>query len=181
MIEITDPAEIEAAQDQLDQQLRRELPSQGVHRLGFRPGGKDLELHSSGRGRLFYASDFVTKNTTPRWWNAFGFYNGKTHGQQRIAIELNVPKPASRNVAAFFAKQIGSGDIYLMHDCKMGGGKAGVCRSGFLQHSGLSTVEVSSPRGLRKAVVVARLGDDTLASRIALFARAVTEYKEGVQ
>jgi hypothetical protein len=181
MEELLKSKEIVTAQEQLDQQLKDLLPDQGQHRLGYRGGGQTLSLFSEGRGRLYYASVFVRRGgTTPRYWNAFGLYDGKPHSTQRIAVEINIPNPPSRRIAGFFARQPRSGELFLFHDGRIGGGKKGVSRAEFLRYSALQTESVGSFRGDREAIVVGKLGSGTLTRDIENFARAVLAFKESL-
>lgn len=178
MDELLNSKEILAAQEQLDRELKVLLPACGPHNLGFRGGSKTLDLFSRGRGSLYYASIFLDRaDTTPRFWNAFGFYNGIPGKVQRIAVEINIPVPSSRQIAAFFARVPASGELVLLHDAKLGGGKEGVCRTGFLDHSNLRLVNVESSASTRQAIVVAKIGAPSLIDDIEVFARAVEAYK----
>lgn len=182
MEELLKSKEIVQAQAQLDRELKDELPHLGQRNLGFRGGSKVLDFFSRGKGQLYYASVFLDgRGTTPRYWNAFGYYNGKAHGSQTIAVEINIPNPPSRRVAAFFARNNVTQDIFLLHDGRMGGGKEGVCRTGFLRHSQLALASIVSPTQPRQAVVVTKLGSRSLVSDIDSFARAVVAYKESVE
>ncbi len=181
MEELLDLIMIDKAQQQLDAQLRESLLERGEHRLSFRPGGKSLSLHAEGRSGLYYASTWLPPPAkTPRFWNAFGLYDGKVGHPQKIIVEINIAKPPSRRVAGFFARRSDSPDIFLLHDGKIGGGKKGVCRSGFLAHSGLPLRDVKSAKGHRRGIVVARVSADNLVRDIASFVRAVAAYKEFV-
>ena len=181
MEEILRSTEIKAAQDRLDRELKRVLPDQGPHTLGYRGGGKALNLFSRGKGDLYYASVFIDRaQTAPRFWNAFGFYDGLKHGSQRIVVEINIPTPPNRRVAGFFAKDSEAGEIYVLHDGRIGGGKVGVSRDAFLKHAQLKTTGVKSGRGSREAVIVGRLGDPNIVQQIQDFASAVVRFKESL-
>lgn len=181
MEELLKSKEITEAQAKLDSELKDLLPDQGQHRLGYRGGGQTLNLFSERRGRLYYASIFINHDgTAPRYWNAFGLYDGRPHSTQRIAVEINIPNPPTRRVAGFFAREPHSGELYLLHDGKIGGGKKGVTREAFLGHSRLETIQVGSGLQERKAIIVAKLGDASLVRNIEDFARAVAAFKESL-
>lgn len=180
MEEVVQPTEIDRIREQFHRELTEVLPLQGPHRLGFRGGGATLDLYSLGRGKLYYASVYIDRpDTARRYWNAFGFYDGNPRGQQRIAVEINIPNPPNRQVAAFFARDSASNEILLLHDGRIGGGKEGVSRTQFLMYSGLKSITVKSSRE-RKAIVVAKLGDPQLVSDIEAFVRTVGAFKASV-
>ncbi|HYD37870.1 MAG TPA: hypothetical protein VEA60_09670 [Allosphingosinicella sp.] len=181
MEEVLESKAIKQAQVALDLQLKEILPNRGPHRLGYRGGGQTLDLYSEGRGRLYYASVFIDRaGTASRYWNAFGLYDGKPHATQRIAVEINIPNPPTRRVAGFFARDPRSGELFLLHDGKIGGGKEGVTRAAFLRHTALQTVQVGSVSREREAIIVARLGSRSLAGDIENFALAVAAFKESL-
>jgi hypothetical protein len=107
-------------------------------------------------------------------------YDGKPHSTQRIAVEINIPNPPTRRVAGFFAREPRSGELFLLHDGKIGGGKKGVTREAFLRHSALRTVQVGSGLQEREAIIVAKLGSESLAREIEDCARAVAAFKESL-
>lgn len=180
MEELLVPQQIDSAQEQLDRELKEALPDIGPHKLGYRGGAHTLKLRSAGRHRLYYASVFIDRDdTAKRYWNAFGFYDGNSHGAQRIAVEINIPNPPSRQVAGFFARDLSSNRISLLHDGKIGGGKEGVTRSAFIDHSGLRPVIVNPKLG-REAIVIATLGDADLVVEIEKFVRAVASFKNSL-
>ncbi len=181
MEELLGSQAITAAQEKLDDQLKNSLSSLGPHMLGYRGGGKRLDFFNAGKHQLFYASTFIDRDdTTPRFWNAFGFYDGNANATQRIVAEINIPVPASNGIAGFFARDLKSGSVHLMHDGRVGGGKIGVSREAFLAHSRLFTTEVKSIGRERMAIVVAELGQADLIERLTSFVRAVESFKQSL-
>ena len=182
MHELLKAEEIDRAQDQFDRALKDALPSKGAHKLGYRGGGMSIDLYSKGRMSIYYASVFLNRNdTAPRFWNAFGYYDGKSHGQQRIVVEINIPNPANRQVAAFFARDATSGDIFLLHDGKIGGGKVGVTRAAFLEFTQLPTTRVKSGHRHREGIVIGKLSDPSIVLDIEKFVGAVLQFKESLE
>ena len=178
MQELFKDREVRGSQAMLDAQLTTELANFGVHKLGYRSGNEALTLYAQKKGGLYYASTFLNRTgTAPRFWNAFGIYDGKLHGTQKIAVEINIPLPSDKLVAGFFANNPATDETFLIHDGKVGGGKVGVSRAAFLDHSRLSLVEMTSGR---RGIVIGKLGDPTLISDIERFVRAVTAFKESV-
>ncbi|ESQ79340.1 hypothetical protein [Asticcacaulis sp. YBE204] len=90
---------------------------------GFPSGNVDETVYSNGAGELWAAFTNLEAAAVPRRWNAFGVYDPKRQAQM-ITVEVNTPtNSSSAQVAGFFAKDAASGEIYLMHDGSVGGGK----------------------------------------------------------
>jgi hypothetical protein len=81
----------------------------------------------------------------PRYWNGFGIY-AADRSSQTVALQINVPTDTnSATVAGFFAEEADTGDIFLMHSGKIGGGRRGIGKSAFLTWSMAKIVDVKSP------------------------------------
>jgi hypothetical protein len=148
--------------------------------ITWRPSSREMSIHHNGK-YWFGTVPPNPKDTTPRLWNPFGAYHEV--GNLRIAVEINIPIASqSKLVSGFFAKDMATGVIYLMHDGGVGGGKKGVNRNNFLAWSSARPVSVSDTRGdVRLGIIVSALDSHNLADDVARFVQQVLAYKEAVE
>ncbi len=177
---VHEPKKKKLAQAKLERALKAELKDQGSLNIGF-PGGNDnLTIYSSGEGKLWAAFGGPIRGPAGlRFWNPFGIYS-PDRPSQMITVEINIPTDGNNaQVAGFFAEDADTGDIFLMHSGRVGGGRPGIGKSAFLVWSKAKLVEVSDPDGgVRNGIAVGRLGDDDLAGRIWAFVDDVQEFKK---
>ena len=168
------------AQAVLEGNLKSVLKSRGTHNVGFPGGNVDVDLYSEGYGELWVAFGGVSKDAAiPRYWNAYGVYEPH-QSTQSITVEINIALTSnSAQVAGFFAKDNETGDIFLMHSGKIGGGRSGIGKSAFLVWSKAKLVEVSAgDRQFRSGIAVGKISDPDLAGRIWTFVQGVFRFKE---
>lgn len=176
---ITDEKEKKKAQARLVGQLTALLPPQGLRTIGF-PGGKvDNLIYAAGEGGLW--ASFVKPaqgSENPRHWNAFGIFDAKRPSQD-ITVEINIPTGGnSSRVAGFFARDVETGDVFLMHSAKVGGGRVGIGKNAFLVWSMESLEEVHDDGGFKRSgIVVAKLGSEDIVGRVSAFVRKVHAFK----
>jgi hypothetical protein len=171
-------AKIEA-QRRLTTCLQRAWRSRATRVVVWRPDS--IEMPVTHNGRYWFGSrDPDQGDRTPRYWNTFGRYHES--GNLQIAVEINIPTESnSRRVAGFFAKDIETDMVYLMHDGGVGGGRQGVGRDPFLAWSGAKAEPVVDLRGeLRPGIVVAPVDSTTAAGDIARFIQLVLDFKQAV-
>ena len=169
-------------QSDLEAEFKSILNFEGIRNIGFPGGNFNLPIFSAGEGRLWAAFGGVDKSQAiNRYWNAFGVLRGDSHAQS-IAVEVNIPVGGnSKQVAGFFAEDLNTGDILLMHSGKVGGGRVGVGKSAFLVWSKADLVEVAEEGGgVRLGVVVTKLGAPDIISRTWKFVEAVRSFKDAV-
>ncbi len=168
-----------AAQQELKQNLKNALKSQGIHNIGFRGGNKDLQIYAAGKRKLWVAFSESTSTKNKRYWNAFGVYEPDLSAQS-ITVEINIPiDNNSGSVAGFFAEDKETGDIFLMHSGKVGGGRPGIGKSAFLVWSKHKLIEITDDSGkTRTGIAVGKLQDPGLAERIWAFVRSVQSFKD---
>ncbi|MES5488706.1 hypothetical protein QMZ05_38700, partial [Bradyrhizobium sp. INPA03-11B] len=143
-----------ATQATLERNLKKVLKRQGVHNVGFPGGNVDIQLYSVGPGELWAAFGGASKNAIPRYWTPFGVYQPDNHAQS-ITVEINIPlDDNTAQVAGFFAEDDETGDTFLMHSGKVGGGRPGIGESAFLVWSKLKLVEVSTEGGGSRSGIV---------------------------
>lgn len=176
---ISGAGEKRKAQDLLESNLKRVLPSQGVKNIGFPGGNSNEELHSRGAGSLWFApSGPRRENPIPRYWNSFGRYDPEA-GAQIITVETNIPARTNTGlVAGFFARDADTGASFLMHNGRVGGGGKGIGKTAFLAWAAPNLVDVAeSEDRYRSAIVLGRLDAPDLADRLWRFVQRVADFK----
>ncbi len=171
-----------AAQRVLERNLKSALKQQGAHTIGFPGGNVDLPIYSAGKSKLWVAFGGPTEDAAvQRYWTPFGVYQPDRPAQS-ITVEINIPTDSNdAQVAGFFAEDSETGDIFLMHSGRVGGGRPGIGKSAFLVWSKAKLVEVSKENGeLRSGIAVGKLDDPDLAGRIWTFVRSVHSFKDQV-
>jgi hypothetical protein len=168
-----------AAQAILERNLKAALKRQGTLNIGFPGGNVDETVYSAGEGKLWVAFSGPSKGSAvPRYWNAFGVYK-PDRPAQTITVEINIAIDSNTaQVAGFFAEDSDTGDIFLMHSGKVGGGRPGIGKSSFLVWSKAKLVELAEEGGkIRSGIAVSKLDDPDLAGRIWRFVRNVHGFK----
>lgn len=171
-----------AAQKMLAQIVKNSVPSQGAVNVGFRGGNVDREVFSYGEGELWASISRTPDNAEiAKFWNAFGIFAERP--VQHITVEINVPAPSnSWQVAGAFAEDEETGDIYLMHDGAVGGGRKGIGKNAFLLWSRIGMVDVLCEDGrVREAIPVGNMADDDFVGRLSRFATKVADFKAAVK
>lgn len=171
-----------AAQETFARIVKDSLPTQGTRRIGFKGGNRDRELFSAGEGELWALISKTPEDTTiPRYWNAFGVFE-PDRKMQLIAVEINVPSDANGwQVAGAFAEDEETGDIHLMHDAAVGGGRPGIGQQAFLLAANIRMVKVLCEDGrFRKAIPVGNMSDVGFVGRLARYVKKVADFKLGV-
>jgi hypothetical protein len=167
------------AQRELERNLKRALKHQGTHSVGYHGGSADHSIYSDGEGKLYVAFGGPTQGGAGRrYWNAFGVYSRDR--SLSITVEINIPiNTNGGQVAGFFAEDSETGDIFLMHSGKVGGGRPGIGKSAFLVWSKAKLIDVTDHNGeVREGIAVGKLYDPDLAGRIWTFVRSVQDFKD---
>ncbi|TPN35193.1 hypothetical protein [Mesorhizobium sp. B1-1-6] len=171
-----------AAQARLAQIMRDSLPSQGTRRIGFKGGNRDRELFSAGEGELWASISKTPEDTTiSRYWNAFGIFEPE-RTMQLITVEINVPSETNGwQVAGAFAEDDETGDVHLMHDGAVGGGRPGIGQRAFLFSANIRMVKVLCQDGrVREAIPVGNMADAGFVGRLARYVSKVADFKRTV-
>jgi hypothetical protein len=168
------------AQAFLEREFKKNLKREGRLNIGFPGGNADEIVYSAGKGKLWAAFGPPAQDSgIPRFWNAFGVFD-PDDTSQTITVEINIAVESnSKQVAAFFAEDTETGEIYLLHSGKIGGGRPGVGKTSFLVWS-RETLTDATERGeqLRSGIVIGKLGAPDLIDRIWKFVQTVHSFKE---
>lgn len=177
---ISETKKKKALQGELERYLKGVLESQGERNIGFPGGNVDLPIYSAGKGRLWAAfGGPMEEAAVRRYWNAFGVYQ-PDRSTQSISVEINIPIDSNGGqVAGFFAEDSETGDMFLIHSGKVGGGRPGIGKSAFLVWLKAKLVEVADENGgVRTGIAVSKLHDPDMAGRIWTFVRGVQSFKD---
>lgn len=168
-----------AAQQSLEALIKSTWRSSERRSVVWRPSSRELPIAHDGR--FWFATVEIDDDaTTPRYWNSFGIYQSGQSGLV-ITVEINIPTTTnSGRVSGFFARDTDTGEIYLMHDGGVGGGRKGIGREAFLEWSGARPVEVAtSAGGPRYGLLVAPLNKH-FGRRLVYFLETVRDFKAAV-
>lgn len=170
---------VEAHRD-LEVSLLRAWRKRQARIVSFRPDSVEMPIHHNGR--FWFGSRPPNRDdTTPRYWNPFGAYREK--GNLRIAVEINVPIDSNKKRAkGFFARDMETGAVYLMHDGGVGGGQKGVSKHNFLWWSDARLAPIVSEQGeTRLGIVVAPVKSLSTPDHIARFIQKVIDFKQATK
>lgn len=148
--------------------------------VATRGGDMDATLYLADNNRIWYAHYTTAEpGTIDRYWNGFGIYNN-TKKLQNVRVEINIPtKSNTGQVAGFFAKRKSTGEIFLMHSGKIGGGGKGVGKEKFLGSIQKKTHDViDANEDTRIGLIVCGLTSPTIQQDIVAFVDTVIKFKE---
>ena len=171
--------EIKEAHKRLKATLTAVLPSRGIRNIGYPGGNENHEVFAAGENELYCAfSPPRTDVPIARYWNSFGSFRPDAPSQQ-IIVEINMPvEGEDGRVAGFFAQDSNTGEIYLMHDGGIGGGREGVGKAAFLGFVSDPLYLAHSEKRTRSAMMIGNLNDHSLPALIWRFAQKVEQFKE---
>jgi len=168
----------------LKRNLRNSMADQGIRNIGFPSGNVDRRIYSSGRGCLWGSfGDLADDENIPRYWNAFGIYDPDRQSQM-IVVEINIALDNNTaRVGGFFAEDNDTGEVFLMHTGKVGGGQPGVGKTGFLISSKAHLTEVLKEDGLgvRTGILIGKIDAPDISGRIWKFVQDVDQFKQRVR
>jgi hypothetical protein len=168
------------AQKALEDCLKRTWPSREQRIVAWRPGSAEMEITHNGK-LWFGSSELSGSDTTPRYWNLFGRYANA--GALQIAVEINIATESNdRRVSGFFARDLETNTLCLMHDGGVGGGRRGIGRAAFLEWSSEEVIDVveDSECRTRRGILVAVLRSKSAAADLGRFVEKVLAFKDAV-
>ncbi|MCH8531006.1 MAG: HNH endonuclease [Saccharospirillum sp.] len=176
---ITDKRANSECQALLKNKLSESLKSSLFTTIGF-PGGS-WQTEVIYNSKIWYNSyDIDEEGKSKRYWNGFGLSNGiKSNKSLNIAVEINVPfSGVDRKVSGFFARDENSGEVFLMHRGKVGGGRKGIGKSAFINWAEIELIEIKEGKKTSSAIKVANLDGKNVAREIAAFVTKASNFKE---
>ncbi|MBB5193249.1 hypothetical protein HNQ50_004003 [Silvimonas terrae] len=173
--------EISTAERKLEATLRREFTQNAVKKIGFRGGAEEQAQVIHNGQYWFWSTDHNAETVAnPRRLHWFGLLNAGPVLQ--ITLEINTLYEGYNNqIAGFFAKDPSSGQVYLFHSGKIGGGATGVGKHAFMIWNQIRPMKViDSSGGIREGVLVMPV-DGKAATRSAVkYIESVAKFKHEV-
>ena len=112
-----------------------------------------------------------------RYWNAFGIDEPIPNKLSNIVCEINYPEEGiNKRVAANWVKE--GNDYLLVHSGKIGGGRIGIGKNGFIQNYNGVFLEVDNSDLPNEITVIGNLNDPNLAFQIKSFVEEVARIKQ---
>ncbi len=177
-------AEIASAQRKLEAAIRQSFKTKAIVDFGDRSG----TLHDAKvvtNGRLWYwAGDRSHANTaSPCRLNLFGLMPPAGRPGAEISVEINTPYEGRNNrLAGFFGRDNDSGQVYLFHSARVGGGTKGVSKEPFLTWTGHRLVEVFDAGGKPREGVLVMPVEGLGAARPAVrYVDSIADFKRAVR
>ena len=165
---ISDTADIRAAAQQLDANLRTALPDRIDCSVGGTGGSFATTIAYAPSLDLWYAAQQNGKT----YWHGFG--NGAPQAGKKVALasEINIPASGpNRAISGTFARD-DAGRVWLLHRGKIRGGKALF----FARYNG-ATVTVQDGDKEERCALISAVDDPEIAAHIAHFVAAVVRIK----
>ncbi|RKW19222.1 MAG: restriction endonuclease [Cardiobacterium sp.] len=165
---ISDTADIRAAAQQLDANLRTALPDRIDCSVGGAGGSFATTVAYAPSLDLWYAAQQNGKT----YWHGFG--NGAPQAGKKVALasEINIPADGlNRAISGAFARD-DAGRVWLLHRGKIRGGKAL-----FFAHYNGATVTVQDGDKEDSCALIGAVDDPEIAAHIARFVAAVVHIK----
>jgi hypothetical protein len=143
--------------------------------VAWRPSSTELQIQHNGE-HWFGTAEVGKNDGVYRHWNCFGVY--KATGTLGISVEINIPiVDNSGLVSGFFARDSSSGNIYVMHDGGVGGGRKGIGRDAFLSATHARPMVVKTSNGMRSGLIVAPLEARNFEAGISAYLAKVVSFK----
>lgn len=174
-------AQIAAAYKKLDGTIKREFKRTIAKDIGWQ-GGRQLAAKLQPSGPYWYwSTEFERQAKNPRQLNWFGV-SGDGPAVQ-IAVEINTPYEGRNDmVAGFFARDTGTGRVYLFHTGRVGGGAEGVSKEAFLAWCGLTPTTVVDSQGrTRDGIVVMPVEGAGATRSLVSYVQQVIDFKKAVR
>ena len=162
---------------------RKAMELQGDFYIGWQGEGRNYKgIHWHQTNRMW--SLLTSRCEVDKYWCCYGLEEPWSVDSLSIVCEMNMPmEGVNRRMGGVFVRDE-SGQVYLTHNGKIGGGKPGVGKSAFLEaHNfrGKTAWSVAWPDGeVTGVIVVARIDDANLPDKVAKFVREVDKFKHSV-
>jgi hypothetical protein len=149
--------EIARAQEMLEKTIGQEFRKKMTKSIGY-PGGTIRNANVLTDGVYWFWTKHRRSADTPRKLNWFGVLGEERHGVS-ITVEINAAYTGRNDQAGgFFAREVDTGRVYLLHSGRVGGGTKGVGKEAFLAYAtskGYELVEaIDSVGDIRHGLIV---------------------------
>ena len=177
---ITDKKEIANCQKTIENRLKESLKKHEKLIIGFQGGKIDNQVYYNES--LWYSTLVLKKDVkVVRYWNAFGL-GKRNDGNQIIVVEINPAlEGATKQVAGLFAKDELTGDYFLLHRGKIGGGRKGIGKEAFKNWYRGKWVEVfDGINNKEEAILISSINSPKFTYNLSEFVREIAKFKEEV-
>ena len=178
---ITEKNEISKCQKEFASALKKDLSNKERLTIGFQGGNFDNEVFYNND--IWYSTIFLDADDVKivRYWNGFGL-GKREDGNQIIVVEINPPfSGATKQVAGLFAKDERTGDYFVLHRGRIGGGRKGIGKETFKSWYRGKWVEVYDELGNQEeAILIGSLNSKKLSVKIRDFVKEVAKFKQEV-
>jgi len=167
--------EIKIAQKQFSKKLLEYCTKKIFVNVGFQGGNEERDIFWSNELDVGYSYE---KFTGSRYWNAFGIKKPKEGSNVTLTCEINIPlKNINRKIGAAFAKDK-SGEIYLIHRGKIGGGREGIGKNLFIDNYRGKWVEIEDGDHVNEVALIGSLNSTRFIYQIKNFVYEVDRVKK---
>jgi hypothetical protein len=151
-----------------------------THVLGAQGGSGESKMTWIPRFGFWACIEPYDGKLRTRHWLAYGLVDPRaTSSNLNIRVETAVPhRGINRRIAGLIAED-GSGNAYLLHSGKIGGGKKGFGKSFFWKHYNGDSVSVSFDDGEREYALIGLIDSQHFVERLADFIHGVDALRSG--
>lgn len=178
---VSDPKQIKRAWNTLESELKRgSVRRRGA--VGNPAGSYTYRLIVREDLGIWAITPFeITDDHGPKSiWFPLGVLPLPEKKNASMVVQINPSLRPSTATSAFLALDASTGDQWVCHSGRVGGGRHGISKSGY--RSWTDRVSVKVERGGRPSIEsfpIARVGDPNLAADIAEFVQEIHDFKEG--
>jgi hypothetical protein len=174
---ITERKEIQMCHILFEAQLRSFVSERMTISVGYQGESAELRVNYSEKLGIWW----VIRNSEEMSWNPFGIGKPLKKQSNSIVCEINYLKfgrLTSRSGA--FAKNE-SGELVLLHNGRIGGGRKGIGQSLFLDNFIGEILDVQLPNSIKRYAPVGDLESDRFPYQVELFVKEIGRIKQLVK
>jgi len=176
MLEIIEDGELITANQKLLENIK-DLPEFEAIKnvvIGYQGENCEAEVYYSEKFDIWAYFDELDN----RYWNVFGVGRPVPNKNVSITCEINIPlKGYNRRIAGVFAKDE-RGNIFLLHNGKIGGGRLGVGRELFKKCFSGEWKSALSSEGEMEFAVVGELKSYIFVEKLSEFIKEIKRVKD---
>ena len=177
---ISNKSEIAKCQKIIEDLLKESLKKHEELTIGYQGGNLQNEVYYNES--LWYSTLILKDDATiPRYWNAFGI-GKREDGNQIIVVEINPAlEGVTKQVAGLFAIDETTGDYFLLHRGKIGGGRKGIGKEAFKNWYRGKWVDVfDENKNKEEAILISSINSSAFTTKVISFVDEVAKFKQEV-
>lgn len=177
LIQVSSKTEIAKCQSIMKKALINSLPDKGLYTIGYHSGSIDSQIYSDSE---IWFSPNITHTDEKKYWNGFGLSKNLSKTKSNsITVEINILHGEANNrIAGAFVKDDKTGDIYLTHSGKVGGGRKGIGKNSFIKWYKAPTKTITTEGNKTKQVIViTNINSTNFVKDLATFIKNVDTFK----